>query len=79
MENYVDNTAKKFIYSLNSSDLFTNLNYFSIQNEKHEEAKFYCEIKNIEMAVDIIDLTCRKLNLPEIEKNHLCSNFITKY
>jgi len=42
--------------------------YFFISNDKNLESEFTCKIASIEMAVDIIDTTNEKLELPKIDR-----------
>ncbi len=50
------------VYDLNFGD------YFSISNIMDSEAEFSCKVISAEMAVDIIDLTNQKLELPKIDR-----------
>ncbi|SFN01839.1 hypothetical protein SAMN05421594_0399 [Chryseobacterium oleae] len=49
--------------------------YFSISNEKDEKSEFSCKIEDIQMAIDILEITNRKLELPELNKTLTTGQF----
>ncbi|RRT91352.1 hypothetical protein [Empedobacter falsenii] len=74
----IEVTKKSFFYSGGIRYFDKNYSdYFYIDTEIDNEAEFYCKISNIEMALDILELTYNKLKINNFERDLTKGQFLS--